>query len=537
MSGYGGMTSSLAIAPPPAFGATTTSSFGLGNKPTTLFPQQQSFGTLGGATTQSSAFGTGLTSLGQPQQQPSFGLALGATQQQPMSAFGVGQQQFGLGLTQAVSSAQQQPFGYATSLQQQQMQQPTLSTATSTTTAGLGGTLSSCYSSGILGSSQFGGGIGSLNTYSATGTDAASKSAKALKETAIPNELLETVEEFKKFVKEERAISSDIAHTSAKVHTKITDEIDGLGRLVTGLSSGMAKNRSLLDKLKLNAAEEIQNAEIAQRTRDTPPGLQYENVAPYEYFARLVSNFESQMMHYRRQIEETEQHLTSMASGGNTLTPEDIANALNKSHKAFVSLAAKYQAIHEASKHQTEAYIQLHRQRYGTSIDLDFLDTEAKKATSQKGQSKVPSTLGPTPFTGQPDHLAQAKAALLAQPQQQQQQQQLLQQPQQQMFQNQLGGPPRYGLGTTSTSSFGFGQPQQQPSLFGGGLQQQQQPQMGLYGGQPAQTQFSGVFNPTTTSALGTSSTPGLLGSTLSPFGATTNQSSLFQTGGKRGKH
>ena len=71
----------------------------------------------------------------------------------------------------------------------------------------------------------------------------------------------------------------------------------------------------LLDKIKLEAAQEIQNAEIAQRTRDTPPGLQYENLAPYEYFSRLISRFETQMLHYRRQIEETEQHLHSMTTG------------------------------------------------------------------------------------------------------------------------------------------------------------------------------------------------------------------------------
>ena len=73
------------------------------------------------------------------------------------------------------------------------------------------------------------------------------------------------------------------------------------------------RNHALLDKIKVEAAQEIINAEIAQRTKDTPRGLQYENMAPYEYFTRLVGKFETQMVHYRRQIEETEQHLISMA--------------------------------------------------------------------------------------------------------------------------------------------------------------------------------------------------------------------------------
>ena len=80
-----------------------------------------------------------------------------------------------------------------------------------------------------------------------------------------------------------------------------------------GIYDWLPRNHALLDKIKVEAAQEIINAEIAQRTKDTPRGLQYENMAPYEYFTRLVGKFETQMVHYRRQIEETEQHLISMA--------------------------------------------------------------------------------------------------------------------------------------------------------------------------------------------------------------------------------
>ena len=68
------------------------------------------------------------------------------------------------------------------------------------TTTGLGGTLFPPFGSG------------------STPTAVENKSdAKALKETAIPNELFQGVEEFKKYVKEEKSISSDIVHMSPKV--------------------------------------------------------------------------------------------------------------------------------------------------------------------------------------------------------------------------------------------------------------------------------------------------------------------------------
>jgi Nucleoporin FG repeated region len=50
-----------------------------------------------------------------------------------------------------------------------------------------------------------------------------------------------------------------------------------------------------LEKLKRDISEGLLNAEIAQRTRDAPPGLQFENVAPQEFFGRIIANFEQQV--------------------------------------------------------------------------------------------------------------------------------------------------------------------------------------------------------------------------------------------------
>ena len=46
-------------------------------------------------------------------------------------------------------------------------------------------------------------------------------------------------------------------------------------------------------------SKEIQNAEIAQRTKETAPSLQLDNTAPLEYFSRLVADFEQRMQFYR----------------------------------------------------------------------------------------------------------------------------------------------------------------------------------------------------------------------------------------------
>ena len=74
----------------------------------------------------------------------------------------------------------------------------------------------------------------------------------------------------------------------------------------------------------METGQELVNAEIAVRTRDTPTSMQYENTAPTEYFQRysqskvlvkpiwfnkkilssldirLISQFEGQMQSYRK---------------------------------------------------------------------------------------------------------------------------------------------------------------------------------------------------------------------------------------------
>lgn len=55
----------------------------------------------------------------------------------------------------------------------------------------------------------------------------------------------------------------------------------------------------------------LQHTEMAQRTHDTPPGLQYDNTAPLQYFAELVSGFERDIKLFRQEIENAERHVHS----------------------------------------------------------------------------------------------------------------------------------------------------------------------------------------------------------------------------------
>ena len=67
--------------------------------------------------------------------------------------------------------------------------------------------------------------------------------------------------------------------------------------------------------------QELINAEIAQLTSTTPVAFQHENLAPQEYFKRLIQSFEERMFLYRRQVEEVESHLASLQQP-QTISPQ-----------------------------------------------------------------------------------------------------------------------------------------------------------------------------------------------------------------------
>ena len=70
-----------------------------------------------------------------------------------------------------------------------------------------------------------------------------------------------------------------------------------------------------MDQLKQNCGQELANVDICVKTRDTPASMQYDNVAPMDYFSRLVTQFEQSMLEYRQAIQTAETHLQAVTSG------------------------------------------------------------------------------------------------------------------------------------------------------------------------------------------------------------------------------
>uniref|UniRef100_A0A2I3NB77 Nucleoporin 58 n=1 Tax=Papio anubis TaxID=9555 RepID=A0A2I3NB77_PAPAN len=237
--------------------------------------------------------------------------------------------------------------------------------------------------------------------------------SKALKDENLPPVICQDVENLQKFVKEQKQVQEEISRMSSKAMLKVQEDIKALKQLLSLAASGIQRNTLNIDKLKIETAQELKNAEIALRTQKTPPGLQHEYAAPADYFRILVQQFEVQLQQYRQQIEELENHLATQANNSH-ITPQDLSMAMQKIYQTFVALAAQLQSIHENVKVLKEQYLGYRKMFLGDAVDV----FETRRAEAKKWQNTPRVTTGPTPFSTMPNAAAVAMAATLTQQQQ-----------------------------------------------------------------------------------------------------------------------
>ncbi|XP_038225459.1 nucleoporin p58/p45 isoform X4 [Dermochelys coriacea] len=360
-------------------------------------------------------------------------------------------------------------------------------------------------------------------TTAATGdkTGTRPEDSKALKDENLPLVICQDVENLQKFVKEQKQVQEEISRMSSKAMLKVQEDIKALKQLLSVAASGLQRNTLNIDKLKMETAQELKNAEIALRTQKTPPGLQHENSAPADYFRILVEQFEVQLQQYRQQIEELENHLATQANNSH-ITPQDLSMAMQKIYQTFVALAAQLQSIHENVKMLKDQYLGYRKTFLGDAMDV----FEARRVEAKKWQSAPRVITGPTPFSNIPNAAAVAMAATLSQ------QQQPATGPQPSLgvsfgtpFGSGIGtGLQSSGLGSSNLGGFGSS------SAFGGTATGT--PSFGFGTTNKPSGSLSAGFGSSTTSGFNFSN-PGITASAGLTFGVSNPASTGFGTGGQ----
>lgn len=214
-----------------------------------------------------------------------------------------------------------------------------------------------------------------------------------MKETQVPEEIAKTVDALKTYIKAQKTVSSDIGRTSTSKLSSVSSDIINLQWSLQEISNTVETNYNQIKLLRKETSKTIQCVEMAQRTQDTPAGLQFENTAPFQYFQNLVQKYEQDLINFRQQISLTEKHMHSLTNPQN-VSPEDLKRGFQQINESFISLAGRLHEIHQKVDAQKEQFLNLrkYRLRDTTNVFANLDNPEVKVDTTRV-------TSGPTPFS------------------------------------------------------------------------------------------------------------------------------------------
>lgn len=221
--------------------------------------------------------------------------------------------------------------------------------------------------------------------------------ATKVKETQVPAQIIQSVEEFKNYVKNQKTISSEITRSTDRKLKNVSEEIQRGSCVVQEVSNDIDTNRSMIKHLRNETAKVIENADMAQRTHETPSGLQFENFLPQIYFKDLIQRYEMDLLSLKHQVELTEKHLQSLANPQN-FSAQDLKRSLNQIHECFIALAGRVQEAHIKVESQKDQYLQLRKLVLRDATNV-FEVAEQETLNNSSSASRV--QYGPNAFSNQ----------------------------------------------------------------------------------------------------------------------------------------
>lgn len=236
-------------------------------------------------------------------------------------------------------------------------------------------------------------GLGGVDVTASKPKPGDSKQDIKVKETQVPEEIAKTVDSLKTYIKTQKTLSSDIGRTSTSKLTNVSGEIMNLQWALQEIANSVEANYKHIKLLRKETSRTIQSVEMAQRTQDTPVGLQFENNAPFQFFQNLVVKYEQDLINFRQQIALTERHMHSLTNPQN-VSPEDLKRGFRQINESFISLAGRLHEIHQKVEAQKDQYLNLRKYRLRDNTNVF---AQLDKPETQVDTTRI--TAGPTPFS------------------------------------------------------------------------------------------------------------------------------------------
>ncbi|KAK4473761.1 hypothetical protein MN116_002619 [Schistosoma mekongi] len=239
-------------------------------------------------------------------------------------------------------------------------------------------------------------------------TDVAIKNHLQAKDLVICNEISTSLDEFKKFLIQQKKHHEELAALSYGHLNGLRDDLKTVNQQVSSSISSLRHTSTAISRLKTDVLKEEKNAGIAHKTSEHGLSIRSDNNELTSYFIKKISDFDTRIRLYKQELEVFEENVYSQPL--TPMTPRDLLNVLHQMDNDFISLAAQLYTAHESVKAIKSNYLKRYRMCYGSARNpfgdndvhfknqLEVDNLFGTGLTKEKHDSSLTTPYGPSPF-------------------------------------------------------------------------------------------------------------------------------------------